>query len=179
MAVTVGLGAAVARVAFLDRLGTVASLDAAHDLVPDLLSRAAPQRLLWMLTIGALISPGFVDLIDAHAATPDCHPFAAEAAAALRGHPRPYPDLTPHRSNGTHPSQSTSPDGNDETRSLLTPREQEVLDQLALGGGNADLARSLFVSENTVKTHLASIYRKLEVDRRVDALRVARARGLL
>ena len=54
-----------------------------------------------------------------------------------------------------------------------------MLEQLSLGGGNADLARALFVSENTVKTHLASIYRKLEVDRRVDALRVARAHGLL
>jgi DNA-binding CsgD family transcriptional regulator len=62
---------------------------------------------------------------------------------------------------------------------VLTPRELEVLEQLALGGGNADLARALFVSENTVKTHLASIYRKLDVERRVDALRVARQRGII
>jgi len=61
----------------------------------------------------------------------------------------------------------------------LTARELDVLEQLSLGGGNADLARALFVSENTVKSHLASIYRKLEVDRRVDALRVARSHGLL
>ena len=61
----------------------------------------------------------------------------------------------------------------------LTTRELEVLRQLALGGGNADVARALFVSENTVKTHLGSIYRKLDVERRVDALRVARAHGLL
>lgn len=174
VALTVALGAAVARVAFLDRIGTVAGTAAAQALVPNLLSRAAPQRMVWMLTIGAMISPGFVDLIDAHASADDCHPFAGEAAIALRSHPRPYPDLTPHRPTG--PNGGPGPH---DARSLLTPRELEVLGQLALGGGNADLARSLFVSENTVKTHLASIYRKLEVDRRIDALRVARARGLL
>lgn len=173
VALTVALGAAVARIAFLDRIGTVAGTETAQQLVPDLLSRAASQKMLWMLTIGAMISPGFVDLIDAHAASDDRHPFAEEAAAALRGHPRPYPDLTPHRSLAPAPASAEA------GRSLLTPREYEVLAQLALGGGNADLARSLFVSENTVKTHLASIYRKLEVDRRIDALRVARARGLL
>lgn len=171
MAVTVALGAAVVRIALLDRIGTTTSTDTALGLVPDLLSRAAPQRMLWMLTIGAMISPGFVDLIATHADNPDCHPFAAEAASALRNHPRPYPDLTPHRAG--------SSEAYDEQPALLTPREQEVLGQLALGGGNADLARALFVSENTVKTHLASIYRKLEVDRRIDALRVARARGMV
>ncbi|GAA4372409.1 LuxR C-terminal-related transcriptional regulator [Nocardioides caricicola] len=171
MAVTVAVGAAVARIAFLDRIGSVSSTEAALGLVPDLLSRATPQRMLWMLTIGSMISPGFVDLVATHAETPGCHPFAAEAAAALRDHPRPYPDLTPHR--------PSSPGSTADEPALLTPREQEVLGQLALGGGNAELARSLFVSENTVKTHLASIYRKLGVDRRVDALRVARSRDLL
>ncbi|MFC6345397.1 LuxR C-terminal-related transcriptional regulator, partial [Nocardioides hankookensis] len=84
---------------------------------------------------------------------------------------RSYPDVGRHRD---------LPFASDDPRATpLTPRELEVLEQLALGGGNADLARALFVSENTVKTHLASIYRKLEVDRRVDALRVARAHGLL
>ena len=61
----------------------------------------------------------------------------------------------------------------------LSPREYEVLGELARGATYSDIASNLFVSENTVKTHLASIYRKLEVDRRVDALRVARAHGLL
>ncbi|WP_425475619.1 LuxR C-terminal-related transcriptional regulator [Nocardioides tweenelious] len=170
---TTGLGAAVARVAFLQRIGTPASLSAAADLMPDLLSRAAPQRLLWMLSLGNLLSPGFVDLVAAQATGPAAHPFAADALAALTGHPRAYPDLTPHRTAG----RLGVPD--DDARTLLTARELEVLQQLALGGGNADLARALFVSENTVKTHLASIYRKLEVDRRVDALRAARSRGLV
>jgi LuxR family transcriptional regulator, maltose regulon positive regulatory protein len=167
--VTVSIGAAVARVAFLQRAGTPAALQQARDLVPDLLSRAAPQKLLWMLGMGRMVSPGFVDLLVENAEGPDPHPFAAPAAAALVGLRRPYPDLVRRDSSyGAH-----------DLRALLTARELEVLGQLALGGGNADLARALYVSENTVKTHLASIYRKLEVDRRVDALRVARAHGLL
>jgi ATP/maltotriose-dependent transcriptional regulator MalT len=168
--VTVGLSSAVARAAMLQRIGTPGAVQAARDLVPDLLSRAAPQRLVWMLAFGALISPTFGDLVASNAGGPDPHPFAAPAAAAIAGLRRVYPDVGRHREPGFGP---------DDPRAPLTARELEVLEQLSLGGGNADLARALFVSENTVKTHLASIYRKLEVDRRVDALRVARAHGLL
>jgi ATP/maltotriose-dependent transcriptional regulator MalT len=164
---------AILRVAFLQRIGTPEAVRRARDLLPDVLSRVATQRLLWLLSTGVLISPGFVDLVAEQASAPDGHPFAAEALEALQAQGRPYPDQTPHRPDGS------SPPTDEEARRLLTPRELEVLQQLALGGGNADLARALFVSENTVKTHLASIFRKLDVDRRVDALRVARARGLL
>jgi DNA-binding CsgD family transcriptional regulator len=166
----VGLCTAVARVALLHRIGTPGAVQAARDLVPDLLSRAAPQRLVWLLALGTLISPGFVDLVAGHAMGCDPHPFAAPAATALSGVHRAYPGVGRPRVIGFGP---------DDPRAPLTARELEVLEQLSLGGGNADLARALFVSENTVKTHLASIYRKLEVDRRVDALRVARAHGLL
>lgn len=168
--VTVALSSAVARAAMLQRIGTPGSVQAAGDLIPDLLTRAAPQRLIWMLAFGSLISPTFGDLIAANASSPSPHPFADPAAAAVGGLRRSYPDVGRHRELGF---------GSDDPRSPLTARELEVLGQLSLGGGNADLARALFVSENTVKTHLASIYRKLEVDRRVDALRVARAHGLL
>lgn len=164
------LAAAVGRAALLHRIGTASAVEAARHAVPDLLSRAAPQRLLSTLALGVLISPGFLDLFAAHATAPDAHPFAAEAYAVLGTVARPFPDYTVGRGRQT---------GGDDPRALLTPRELEVLEQLALGGGNADLARSLFVSENTVKTHLASIYRKLDVDRRVDALREARSRGLI
>lgn len=166
----VALSTAVARAAMLQRIGTPGAVQAARDLVPELLSRAAPQRLAWMLALGTLISPAFVDLVAGHADGPDPHPFAAPAAAAIAGVRTPYPEVGRHREVAF---------GTDDYRAPLTARELEVLGQLALGGGNADLARALFVSENTVKTHLASIYRKLEVDRRVDALRVARAHGLL
>ncbi|MGY4768645.1 response regulator [Kribbella sp. CWNU-51] len=56
---------------------------------------------------------------------------------------------------------------------LLTEREVEILGLLATGRSNRELARSLFVSEATVKSHLSHIYTKLEVDTRAAA--VARA----
>ena len=60
-------------------------------------------------------------------------------------------------------------------RSLgLTPRECEILHLLASGQSNKELARSLAISPNTVKTHVARIYEKLEVDRRVQAIEKAR-----
>ena len=100
---TVGLSSAVARVALLHRIGTPGAVQAARDLVPDLLSRAAPQRLVWMLAFGALISPGFGDLVAADAEGPDPHPFAAPAAAAIAGLRRSYPDIGRHRGAGARP----------------------------------------------------------------------------
>ena len=61
----------------------------------------------------------------------------------------------------------------------LSPRELEVVQQIARGQTVAEVARALAVSENTVKTHLKSIYAKLGANTRVRALAAARARGLL
>jgi LuxR family transcriptional regulator of csgAB operon len=51
----------------------------------------------------------------------------------------------------------------------LTPREWKVLGLLASGTRNKEIANRLSVSENTVKTHLYTIYRKLNVDCRLAA----------
>lgn len=51
----------------------------------------------------------------------------------------------------------------------LTPREREVVSGVARGLSNADLARELYISETTVKTHLQSAFTKLDVDNRVQA----------
>jgi DNA-binding CsgD family transcriptional regulator len=65
-------------------------------------------------------------------------------------------------------------------RSLqLTARECEILEMLASGQSNKELARSLGISPNTVKTHLARIYEKLEVERRVHAIEKARRLALI
>ena len=61
----------------------------------------------------------------------------------------------------------------------LTVREADVLRELALGGSYADIARTLYITENTVKTHLAVLYRKLGVNRRAAALHRARDIGLI
>ncbi len=61
----------------------------------------------------------------------------------------------------------------------LSPREQAVLRYLPTMMSNREIAGELFVSGNTVKTHLKSIYRKLGVTRRRDAVERARALELL
>ncbi|NWG52569.1 MAG: response regulator transcription factor [Hydrogenophilaceae bacterium] len=62
-------------------------------------------------------------------------------------------------------------------RSLgITERERAVLDLLAAGQSNKEIARALGVSPNTVKTHIARLYEKLDVQRRTQA--VSRARDL-
>ena len=61
----------------------------------------------------------------------------------------------------------------------LSPREHEVLIELARGSTYADIAGNLFVSENTVKTHISSLYSKLSAGRRSEALAVARTLHLI
>jgi DNA-binding CsgD family transcriptional regulator len=61
----------------------------------------------------------------------------------------------------------------------LSPREREVLAELARGSTYADIAAELVVSENTVKTHVSSLYGKLGASRRSEALAVARSVHLL
>ena len=65
-------------------------------------------------------------------------------------------------------------------RSLgLTPREHEILERLASGQSNKELARALDISPNTIKTHLARLYEKLEVRNRVEAIEKARFLALI
>jgi DNA-binding NarL/FixJ family response regulator len=62
---------------------------------------------------------------------------------------------------------------------ILSEREREILGQLARGLGNREIARALFISEATVKTHLGRIYGKLGVETRAGAVAVAKERRLL
>jgi DNA-binding NarL/FixJ family response regulator len=52
----------------------------------------------------------------------------------------------------------------------LTPREDEILDLIAQGFRNKEIAEKLFVSVNTIRTHIYNIYEKLHVQSRVEAL---------
>ena len=58
----------------------------------------------------------------------------------------------------------------------LTRQEMKVLERLAAGQSNKEIARTLGLSPNTVKTHAANLFSKLEVSRRTQA--VAKARDL-
>ncbi|MEM9531343.1 MAG: response regulator transcription factor [Pseudomonadota bacterium] len=62
---------------------------------------------------------------------------------------------------------------------LITPREQEVLVLLAQGLTNKQIARELDLSPNTIKTHVARLFEKLEVERRTQAAQRARELALI
>jgi DNA-binding CsgD family transcriptional regulator len=72
-------------------------------------------------------------------------------------------------------------DGNPQAQASLgiSPRELAVLQELAAGRSNKEIAQRLGVSPNTVKTHVARLYEKLEARRRTDAIARARALGIL
>jgi DNA-binding NarL/FixJ family response regulator len=55
-------------------------------------------------------------------------------------------------------------------KAALTPREQEVLNVLIKGATNKEIAQELFIAEKTVKSHLNSIFKKLDVRRRIEAI---------
>lgn len=61
----------------------------------------------------------------------------------------------------------------------LTPREVEVLEQVARGLTNAEIGRTLYIGEATVKTHLLRVFAKLGVDDRTAAVTVAMQRGII
>ena len=63
--------------------------------------------------------------------------------------------------------------------SNLTDREMEILQAVAEGNRNKEIAYQLGITERTVKAHLASIYNKLGVDSRAGAIAVASKQGLL
>jgi DNA-binding CsgD family transcriptional regulator len=82
--------------------------------------------------------------------------------------------LTPRRATGRFERNAAA------IRSLgLSPREIDVLDRLAAGESNKQIARRLGISPNTVKTHVARVYEKLAVERRIQAVEKARLLALI
>jgi two-component system, NarL family, nitrate/nitrite response regulator NarL len=65
------------------------------------------------------------------------------------------------------------------TNSRLTARESEILALVADGRPDGDIARSLHLSQSTVKTHLRSVYSKLDVSGRAAAVAVALRQGII
>lgn len=61
----------------------------------------------------------------------------------------------------------------------ITPREMEILQRIAEGLSNKEIAARLFVSENTVKTHSSRLFEKLGARRRTQAVQIAKAYGLI
>lgn len=64
-------------------------------------------------------------------------------------------------------------------RPTLTPREIDVLRLVSRGRSNKEIAASMFISEETVKSHMKALFQKLEVHDRAEAVAIAHQRGLL
>jgi ATP/maltotriose-dependent transcriptional regulator MalT len=155
----------------------------------DLLDRLEPQRRLEVITFLDPMGTTLLDLLRQDTARHQPHPLTALLRAGLARYRQcrrtnastaVQPEIAeseplealPRPSIGhSSPSHPHFPP--------LSGRELEVLRELALGGSYAEIARSLYVTPNTAKTHILHIYRKLGVDRRGDALRQARALGLI
>jgi len=61
----------------------------------------------------------------------------------------------------------------------ITPRELEILQLIARGLSNREIAEKLFVSENTVKTHSSRLFDKLSARRRTQAVQIGKEMGLI
>ena len=61
----------------------------------------------------------------------------------------------------------------------ITPREMEILELMAAGLSNREIAEKLFVSENTVKTHSSRLFDKLQARRRTQAVQLGKEAGLI
>ena len=81
-----------------------------------------------------------------------------------------------HRPLGAAPAASPRPQAQN---GLLSPRELDVLQLVAAGSTNGEIARKLWVTEQTVKFHLSNVYRKLCVSNRTEASRYAHLNGLI
>ena len=130
----------------------------AHGYLRTALTLASPHRYLATIIEQG---PGITALLDSLPAGPDLKPYLdelsvrAEAVAASAKGPAALP-----------------PGG------LLSDRELEVLRLLASRLTTTEIAGALFVSPNTLKSHMKSIYRKLDVSSRADAVREGQALGL-
>jgi DNA-binding NarL/FixJ family response regulator len=67
----------------------------------------------------------------------------------------------------------------DQPRPMLTEREREVLDLIAAGSTNREIAEMLYLSPHTVKEHTSAVYRKLGARNRAEAVQRAQRLGLL
>lgn len=110
--------------------------------------------------------------------SPDQLVAALEAARSGLVVLHPKQSLTPVNTDGFPSSPARSP-VLEELAETLTPRESEVLQMLASGLGNKEIAAKLAISEHTVKFHVASILGKLGATSRTEAVSLGIRRGLI
>jgi len=94
--------------------------------------------------------------------------MSARAISNLFDENRPQEIAGSHDANGHRPA----------SEARLTRRETEILELLAAGHSNREISKRLFLSEKTVKAHLATVFRKLGVNNRTQAAMMAVSMGL-
>ena len=135
-----------------------------------------------MVIVGDAISPG------TSGRSPACrhscglagrHFSRAVSVATLQAVANGLMVLHPSLANEALPAGSAPPRELDELAESLTRRELEVLQMLAAGLGNKEIAARLGISEHTVKFHVASILGKLGAGSRTEAVSLGIRRGLV
>ena len=79
----------------------------------------------------------------------------------------------------SRPSVTVPPNGNAARHLGLSSREMEVLQLMAVGLSNQEIAENLFLSLNTIKTHSSNLFVKMDVKRRTQAVDKARNLGII
>ena len=95
-----------------------------------------------------------------------------------RTEPRDLPSVIRHVMAGARVAPAAT-DGDRGMRDPLSPRELEVLSLVADGHSNKEIGERLFVTEQTVKFHLANVFRKMGARNRTEAARSAMHKGLI
>jgi DNA-binding NarL/FixJ family response regulator len=149
--------------------------------LPDL----APAMVLRRLVAA---SPGTRCMVLADAADPRADAVALLKAGATAVVPRTATVeelcaaldrlLLGQRYVGGLPGRALAAADGDASDTVLSPRERAVLARLVTGASNREIANALFIGTETVKTHLRSIYAKLGVANRQEAIRAALARDI-
>ncbi|MSO58418.1 MAG: response regulator transcription factor, partial [Thermoleophilia bacterium] len=108
---------------------------------------------------------------------------AAEVNAILdryRDHARRFDEAAARRSAQEHPATATFPaEGRRRLEQKLTPREVEVLQLVAQGLANREIGHRLYLSEETVKSHVRHLLAKLQARSRAHAVAVGMRRGFI
>jgi DNA-binding NarL/FixJ family response regulator len=133
----------------------------ASNLVSTLRARRSNTRVLLLTTVDAMTPPTALALgADGHI----CKRWPARAMLDVMRPSR-------HQAAGVRTRARSD--------SSLSTRQREILYLIAAGATNAEIARRLYLSPDTVKQHATALYRKLGVHTRMHAVRVARESGLL
>lgn len=94
----------------------------------------------------------------------------------VREVPVPQPNSTARQARGGEPFAVNE----QQLKQLgITKRELEILELIAQGMSNREIAEKLFVSENTVKTHSSRLFDKLGAKRRTQAVQIAKENGVI